>query len=321
MKTIKVDFTDFWPGFKKDNNFFIRLLRQKYNVELSNSPDYLIFSCFGTEHLKYDCIKIFFTGEDLTPDFNLCDYAIGFDDIQFGDRYIRFPYFAARSFFAQACPKHLNITNEDIQSKTGFCNFVYSNASANPIRTEFYNKLSKYKPIASGGRYMNNIGGPVDDKIAFQNKFKFSITFENESSLGYTTEKILDAFYAKTIPIYWGNVKIAEDFNPAAFINCHDFSSLDEAIEYVKKVDNDDALYRSILLQPIFKDGKVPYKFSSDAVLDFLTSIIEQPLDRAKRVSKYSFRKNYITNMKRYAEQDKLFSTNLLYRGMKKIIK
>lgn len=35
---------------------------------------------------KYDCIKIFFTGEEQSPDFNIADYAVGYDDIRFGDR-------------------------------------------------------------------------------------------------------------------------------------------------------------------------------------------------------------------------------------------
>ena len=60
---------------------------------LSNNPDYLFYSGFGYEHLKYNCIRIFFTGECITPDFNECDYAIGFDRLDFGDRYLRFPLF------------------------------------------------------------------------------------------------------------------------------------------------------------------------------------------------------------------------------------
>ena len=50
---------------------------------------------------------------------------------------------------------------------------------------------------------MNNIGGAVSDKFAFQQKHKFSIAFENTSYCGYCTEKIVEAFVAGTIPIYW----------------------------------------------------------------------------------------------------------------------
>lgn len=68
-----------------------------------------------------------------------------------------------------------------------------------------FEALKKYKKVNSGGRYLNNIGRAVVDKIQFESRHKFSICFENSSYPGYTTEKIIEAFAAKTIPIYWGN--------------------------------------------------------------------------------------------------------------------
>ena len=74
MKTIKVKFVDFWKGFDPRNNFLMDILKQRYHIELSESPDYLIFSVFGFTNLNYErCVKIFYTGENLTPDFNICD--------------------------------------------------------------------------------------------------------------------------------------------------------------------------------------------------------------------------------------------------------
>ena len=40
-----------------------------------------------------NAVKIYFTGENDVPDFNLADYALGFHYIDFGDRYLRFPLY------------------------------------------------------------------------------------------------------------------------------------------------------------------------------------------------------------------------------------
>ena len=88
--------------------------------------------------------------------------------------------------------------------------------------------------------------------LEFQKKYKFSIAFENSVQNGYTTEKILDSYRSNCIPIYYGSKTIAYDFNTETFINCNDFKTTKELIEYIIKVDNDDDLYNSYMNKPIF---------------------------------------------------------------------
>ena len=50
----------------------------------------------------------------------------------------------------------------------------------------------------------------------------FSICVENSSNRGYHTEKVIDAFLSKTIPIYWGCPNLEElGYDPAGFIYCN----------------------------------------------------------------------------------------------------
>ena len=93
MTPIKLKFVDFFSGFDESHNDFLDILSKKYEVVISDNPDYIIYSGFGYDHLKYDCIRIFFTGECITPNFNECDYAIAFDRLSFGDRYMRVPLY------------------------------------------------------------------------------------------------------------------------------------------------------------------------------------------------------------------------------------
>lgn len=252
-RSIKLAFTDFWHEDKNAEvvaNPLYQLLSRHYDVELSKNPDFLFYSCFGQKYLKYDCTRIFFTGENIRPNFDQCDYAFSFD-YPVTDRNYRLPLYRLYGYFDQLRNKARNIPDP---SKQKFCNFVYSNKKARE-RIEFLELLNRYKPVDSGGKVLNNIGGRVDDKLEFLRNYKFTITFENSNHPGYTTEKIMEALIADTIPIYWGNTLVARDFNPDCFINCHDFESFNEVIAHVKKVDNDDELYRKYIAAPAFANG------------------------------------------------------------------
>lgn len=280
-RTIRVAFADQYRGFNPTDNAYLDLLKDRYNVIVTDEdPEYLIYSVFGSDHLKYDCVRIFYTGECYTPIFNECDYAIGYDRFSYGDRYIRVPNYAFTTFRKnyEAILQRRTFTKEDLAKKTGFCSFVYSNLFAQDKRGIFFDLLSKYKRVDSGGRYKNNIGGAVKDKTEFQASHKFSIAFENCSFPGYTTEKIVDAFAAYTIPIYYGDPEVAKDFNPKAFINCHDYKDFDEVIEALKKIDNDDELYLSMI-----NENPVLHPDDPDLFRNFLSYIIDQPCDKAFR--------------------------------------
>jgi len=94
-------------------------------------------------------------------------------------------------------------------------------------------------PVDSGGRLLNNLGGPVPDKLAFIRKYRFTLAMEKKSQEGYTTEKIYEPRLMQSIPVYWGNTRIREEFNPANFINVADFGSMREAAAYIVALDND----------------------------------------------------------------------------------
>ncbi len=290
-KIIKIKLVDGFPINDEYYEFLLEKLEEKYEIIFSDEPDYLFCGCYANEFFKYDCIKILFLGENISPDFNLYDYAVGFDYLNFADRYLRYPiYVYWKKDFELAAHKHERL-DEYFLNKKKFCNFVYSNSSWNEkIREEFFKKLSAYKCVDAGGKVFNNIGYRVGDKRAFQEEYKFAIVFENSSKLGYTTEKIINAYAAGNIPIYWGNRNIEEEFNPKSFINVFDFDSLEECIEYIEKVDNDDDLYLQIQREPIFngKGAEIYYK-QKDMLVDFLSHIFEQQYADAKRVADLSY--------------------------------
>ena len=284
MKKIKIKFVDFQNGYNIEKFYIKQRLSIHFDVELSDEPDWIIFSVFGDEHLRYnDCVKIFWTGENQCPDFNLCDYAIGFEHLIFGDRYLRFPlWLNYPADVERVQDKHKDVS---ISRKKDFCSFVYSNSNASPLRDEFFEALSAYKHVSSGGRYRNNTGSAVADKLAFQLTHKFAIAFENASHPGYTTEKLTQAFAAQTVPIYWGDPRVTEDFNPKSFINCNDYSGLDEVVQRVREIDENDELWQQMVLTPAFNDGKLIEKYN-EALDRFLLHVFSQEKEAAKRYSR-----------------------------------
>lgn len=297
MKTVKINFSDFWDSFDKNNNFITDALNKNFEVEISDNPDFVFCSNFGNRHLKYDCVKIYFTGENLCPDFNLCDYAMGFQPIDYLDRYLRLPLYV---LYPEAC--ELGETKHDIPADYSlkdkkFCNYVISNAISDPSRDEMIDLLSGYKSVDSGGRYRNNVGGPVKDKIAFERDYKFTMCFENTSSIGYTSEKIMEAFAGRTVPIYWGDPEVACEFNPDAFINCHDFASFEEVLEYVKSIDKDDEAFMKMLKAPIFREDSRSKEYLRENYLsDYLLHVLSQD-------KKAAYRRNRIYQGERYEKQ------------------
>lgn len=169
MRKIKIGFTDFWPGYVPEYSSIVKILKKHFTVEIidtenetaKNDIEYLFFSCFSQRFLDFNCIRIFYTGENLVPDFNLCDYAIGFEKMLLSDRYFRDPlwYEYVRGNKRLQSENYERLcTRERIRAKQ-FCAMVVSNGKdVDPFRENFFHALCKYKRVDSGGRYLNNIG-------------------------------------------------------------------------------------------------------------------------------------------------------------------
>jgi len=326
MKTIRIAFVDFWGGFNRDRHSITLALKTKYNVEFvePQNAQYVFFSVFGNKHwfLPKEVIKIFYTGENLCPDFNACDYGIGFERMDYGDRYFRFPNYYATPFFIPNVERmqQKHILNDDVDYyNRDFCSFVVSNSVGNPIRKEIFDVIGSYKTVDSGGRWLNNVGGPVKDKLEFEKRHKFSICFENSSHPGYTTEKIVEAFAAQTVPIYWGDPDVAKIFNPNSFINVNDYPDLQSVLNRVKELDLDRDAYMSMLKCPALLDEKYSFHVQFNELVSFLEHIVEQPIEKAQRYNRDFWGEKYLDREKGLIIQSQKSLKTLLAERIKDI--
>lgn len=293
-KKIRCSFIDFWPGF--DYKYHLNFLLSEYDIIIDKeNPDYLFYSCFGYEHLRYNrCIKIFYCGENLIPDLNLCDYAVSLSEIQCGDRTLTNRLYGWRNNY------HPDLDTEKLLNRK-FCNFVYSNNwCADPFREKIFNALSKYKRVDAGGTFLNNMGEKVKDKHLFLKEYKFTLAIENSSQPGYVTEKIFDPFRAQSLPIYWGSPSISSNIRSNSFVNLMDFLTIEEMVEEIIRLDNDDAAYLEKITTPFWPYGNGfmdYYNGEREKQLVFFRNIFDQPLSKAYRRTEYGYVQNRIKEL------------------------
>ena len=282
MDELKIHFVDFWPNFKNNDNYFYHLLSKEYKIILdANDPDLLFYSfdySGKAEHKRYSnkrCIKIYYTGECSLPDYKECDFSFTFE-YDNDERNYRLPLWALHINWFNVDEDinrdqsylhpvdmlfHKNEINKLIK-KDKFCSFISSNPKGN--RMSFVPKLNSFKKVDCIGKLFNNtttnIPGRGDQiwKILALKPYKFNISFENTSSDGYVTEKIIHPMFVNTIPIYWGSRRVGEDFNSKSFISQHDFSSEEEMIDRINEIDNSKTKYEEMLNEPWFNNNKYP---------------------------------------------------------------
>jgi hypothetical protein len=256
--------------------------------------EYLFYSPFTPDHHAAgpDTVKIMITGENLCPDFNACDYGISSEYLEFGDRHLRIPVYATYEA-AKNLASRPQISTDDLAKKIKFCNFIYSNGLlAHSIREQFFHDMNSVVPVVSAGRFLRN-----DNSLAARDadtdwgrtkrnlveQFRFSIAIENSEQPGYITEKITDAFLAHTVPIYWGDPRVTEEFNADAFLHLRDYPTHDDAIADIQRLNADPERLLAMLNAPVFTGEIDRAAVYMAAARDFIDGIFDQPVATARR--------------------------------------
>ena len=143
--------------------------------------------------------------------------------------------------------------------------------------------ISGCRHNSTARKQIQDDGDNRDGAVGIALKYKFQIAFENSRTKGYMTEKLMNAYYGHTIPIYFGDDMAASYLNEKRFINCNISDDdaenikkvpgktethildqirpiiaerLDECIDRVIEVDDDDALYEAMLMEPILPNNQ-----------------------------------------------------------------
>jgi hypothetical protein len=261
MDNLKIWFADFWPEWK-DEDFITPILQDRFKIVLDkNNPDVIFHSIFNKMHesAKYKCKKILYLGENHRPENFNSDYSISFDPCN--EKNYRLPLWQVYLLRKPELKERLyNRKRWGEDQFKRWCSFTVSNPS-NFMRNAFYQQLNNYKHVDSYGRYLTtskellNLSNgrywrDVKDEFFLTYPHKFTISYENSPYRYYCTEKLMDAFLTGSMPIYWGDPRVGEDWNKEAFIDFTKGFNLGQ----IKNMDKDWALYKQVYDQPVFTD-------------------------------------------------------------------
>jgi hypothetical protein len=289
------------------------LLNRKYNVIVTNTePDLVICSnlcankgmideitgqeCMAS--VEYEGKKRVFVSGEAVEDFSRFislpnDYAIGMPFSILNERCLPCQFHSVvQGWWLQGicelvepgwmtAPKSYEKIKE---FKKYFCGIVQN--SQVDYRRRMFDALHSYQFVRAVGAFETNVDDydrGHDEKTGYGNKHKFmkdcwfSLQIQTHLINYFSQEKMIQAFAANTIPIFWGNQKILEDgWNPEAFINCHDFNDdIDVVVEEVKRIYQDEKLLKQKIEAPIFVNNILPKDYEEDYIFSFLEKVIK----------------------------------------------
>ena len=255
-----------------DCTFFITLLEKVFEspIHISSSPNdatILVESIFGQHsylyHKKWSSTFLF-TGEAHYcnhPHVSAYDCVLGFEETH-DNRYVHCPLYLLH---LQTNPFILEqIRDGGAPAPTppapppSHASVIISSSFHGHERMRFTQRLEEKMTVFYGGKYKNNIGGPVPGHFNspamndFYKRGKFAITMENSIGPYYITEKLVNGLRAGVIPIYWGTYRVSEFFNPRRFFQLKSSATDEDMSELIERMCNlTDEEYLSIIREPI----------------------------------------------------------------------
>lgn len=116
--------------------------------------------------------------------------------------------------------------------------------SLHNARLELYKYFLNHPKVDCFYGDWNNKTIPNIDARDYLEHYRYSIIIENDIDAEWYTEKILNCFATKTVPIYFGASKIRDKFNPDGVIFANDWRDIPDMInhldietDYAKRLD------------------------------------------------------------------------------------
>lgn len=91
---------------------------------------------------------------------------------------------------------------------------------------------------------------PFEQKSDGLLPYRYSVVIENVQEKNYFSEKLLDAVFCETVPIYWGCPNLAEFVDPSALIICNTEDDVRRAVEGMSVADYEARLPALRALKP-----------------------------------------------------------------------
>jgi hypothetical protein len=234
-------FNDYTPSFEE-------LQINPYNILILNEPNEL-FGLHNWAIQNSHCFSCILTwGQDI---LNKCDNALL---LPFG------------TTFLWENDKYKELAALNKQFEVSFLCGSKNIIEGHHLRHKIWNNQEQVKNIPLKWYYKYD--GPKD--ICFELSM-FHLAVENSQNKNYFTEKIIDAFITKTIPIYWGCPNIGEFFDSRGFFT---FNTEEEFFNIVNNLTEEDYWSRKEYIEKNYQTA-VYYSIFFDRVEDILNKIVK----------------------------------------------
>ena len=273
MQKLKINYGETWGyenyRFNPRDNYFINLLKLRFDVVFDRNPDVVIYSNREASADAFPGAKrLFYCQEVNGPSFLPLEqrrFDVSLSHFEEKGSNIFFPHFMIYvNWFQQdkfrplpSSPVYL-VDLDDVQRgkmqnpKNKFCSLIANNPVKN--RDDFYRTLVQYKSVDCYGALNNNTGGPVRftelEKLVLLGDYKFTMAFENGAVGNYTSEKVLHALACNALPIYFGDGSAKRWFNPEKIIDVADYPSFEAVVDRIRTLDSSAEEYRHITSLP-----------------------------------------------------------------------
>jgi hypothetical protein len=289
---------NFWSGFSLREGLISYLLEEAFGefqvVAEESDADIVLTSVFPHQATQYPEKSIAVIWENIRPNYDFYRFSLSSDFDSYDNRNCRVPGWYGQikwpnrfkptesRLFGHNYEEPLDIETllrprETIKrARQKFCCFV--SRYREPHRALAVEALSRIAPI--------DLFGEVSGKRLLRSKYeilpdyRFNLCFENSIFPGYYTEKIIHAWAAGCIPLYWSDPWFIADFNPRAMINRIDFPSLEDFVDYVAEVDKSPERRAAFLREPLLLQRP-----KLDDAVDFLRRALNAITNGAARPS------------------------------------
>ena len=217
-------FNDYMPTIEQ-------LSENEYNILSILEPNQLfnLHTWALQNHDKFSCILTW--GKDI---LDTCDNATFF---AFGVSWIDKPYVEImatkkKTFeVSYLCGAKKMIEGHYLRHR------LFNRGDEIKIPKKWFYTLPDYSPAE--GRILGDL---MQKKVVWDDSM-YSICIENSSNYNYHTEKIIDAFLTKTVPIYWGCKNIGDFYDINGIIYCQDENEIIEKVNTLTEQDYYNCMY------------------------------------------------------------------------------
>jgi len=268
---MKIAHANFWPTFSLHNGLIKHVLDQAFGeweeTISQKEADLILASVYPQQPTAFPGKTIAWIWENIRPDYRLYPFSVSCDFDDYGGHNVRCPVWYSQIQWSpdMIVPKPsgngahnheplvplstlMTPRTEPYVPREKFCAIVAS--AFEPFRMINAGMLNSIGPVDAYGRAFGK-ENDTRSKYEILQDYTFSLCFENSVFPGYYTEKPLHAWVAGTVPLYFSDGGVAEDFNVLALVNRYKYYSQKEFLDAVRYFSTHQDTLEQIWREPL----------------------------------------------------------------------